>query len=37
MLQETKAKGKIAENLSANTNADTFERMTVQELKTNLR
>ncbi|XP_024981064.1 DNA-(apurinic or apyrimidinic site) lyase, chloroplastic isoform X1 [Cynara cardunculus var. scolymus] len=35
--EETTAKGKTAEILSANTNPDTFERMTVQELKTKLR
>lgn len=35
--EETTGKGKIADNLSANTNPDTFERMTVQELKTKLR
>lgn len=35
--EETTAKGKIAENKSANNNGETNERMTVQELKTKLR
>ncbi|KAI3503662.1 hypothetical protein L1887_32109 [Cichorium endivia] len=36
-ISETTAKGKIAENKSANNNEETNDRMTVQELKTKLR
>ncbi|KAI3782242.1 hypothetical protein L2E82_12282 [Cichorium intybus] len=35
--EETTAKGKIAENKSANNNGETNDRMTVQKLKTKLR